>query len=213
MNGGKPDKRRRQRNLTEEEQALWQQISQKIKPLQPARDASPHTPPPSQKKAVSAQTQQQSKQQRKLRLGGAKPAQIAALQTPTKQAVNEAQFACFDQKLAKKVGKGRTKIDARLDLHGMRQHEAKAELRRFLFSSLAKGHRIILVITGKGEPLISDVPWDGGEAENRGVLKRMVPHWLREPEFSAVVVSYMSAHIHHGGEGALYIHLKKPGRM
>jgi len=41
------------------------------------------------------------------------------------------------------------------------------------------------------------------------VLKRNVPRWLDEPDLRPLVVSYTTAAIHHGGEGALYIHLRK----
>jgi DNA-nicking Smr family endonuclease len=61
---------------------------------------------------------------------------------------------------------------------------------------------VVLVITGKGAR--------GGDAQSeRGVLKRMVPLWLRLPEFRAFVIGFESAAIGHGGEGALYVTLRK----
>ena len=54
-----------------------------------------------------------------------------------------------------------------------------------------------MVITGKGR---------GGEV---GVLKRQVPLWLALPEFRAIVVGFEDAHQRHGGEGALYLRVRR----
>ena len=97
----------------------------------------------------------------------------------------------------------------------MRQAEAHLALRRFLMSCHSRGLRWVLVITGKGGARRqsddeSDSFWAG--ANERGVLKRNVPMWLAEPELRAIVVSFAAAAIPHGGEGALYIQLRKPER-
>lgn len=118
------------------------------------------------------------------------------------------QLAKFDQRAARRIRSGRIEIEARLDLHGLRQHEAYAALRSFLLSAHARGLRWVLVITGKGGGVHQEdqpLPWH--EAE-RGVLKRNVPRWLAEPELRAVVVSYTTAAIAHGGDGALYVQLR-----
>jgi DNA-nicking Smr family endonuclease len=109
-------------------------------------------------------------------------------------------------------------IDGVLDLHGLRQDAAHARLRAFLVSSQAKGHRMVLVITGKGggaSPLASEPRsyraggGEGADPATRGVLRRSVPLWLDEPEFRAVVVGYAAAGGRHGGDGALYVRLRK----
>ncbi len=60
----------------------------------------------------------------------------------------------------------------------------------------------MLVITGKGAR-------GGDDSGGRGVLKRMVPLWLRLPEFRDLVLGFESAAIGHGGEGALYVSLRQ----
>lgn len=84
-------------------------------------------------------------------------------------------------------------------------------LRGFLHSCAAKGLSTVLVaITGKGGPAAAgDAPHDHLETGSRGVLKRSVPLWLEEPDLRALVISYRTAHVRHGGEGALYVHLRK----
>ena len=126
----------------------------------------------------------------------------------------------IDSKAVRRIGNGRLAIDARVDLHGLRQREAHAELRRFLMRSVAKGHRMVLVITGKGGRDRSRIPAVGsddfrpdgfGFAADRepGVLRRQVPMWLREPDLAAIVVGFTTAHVRHGGEGALYVQLRR----
>jgi DNA-nicking Smr family endonuclease len=72
----------------------------------------------------------------------------------------------------------------------------------FLHSAQARGGRVVLVITGKGAPT------DDYTSE-RGVLRRQVPRWLRLPEFRSHVVGFEEAHLGHGGEGALYVRLRR----
>ena len=124
-------------------------------------------------------------------------------------------LAGYDAKKARRISAGRSAIERRMDLHGMRQSEAHAALRRFLFACHADGLRDVLIITGKGGPARRR---DDGEAahwperEERGVLKRNVPQWLAEPDLRAIVVSFRPAAIKHGGEGALYVHLRRKDR-
>jgi DNA-nicking Smr family endonuclease len=47
------------------------------------------------------------------------------------------------------------------------------------------------------------------EEESRGVLRQAVPQWLRDPEFASIVVSFSQAPRRLGGEGALYVRLRK----
>ena len=75
---------------------------------------------------------------------------------------------------------------------------------RALFGFLQRAHHdgltFVLVITGKGKI--------GAESE-RGVLRRQVPQWLGLPEFRSLVVGFEEAHIGHGGEGALYVRVRR----
>jgi DNA-nicking Smr family endonuclease len=98
-----------------------------------------------------------------------------------------------------RVARGKEAIDGRLDLHGLTQSEAHAALLRFLRSASTRDARLVLVITGKGRR---------GDGES-GVLKRQVPQWLALPEFRSLVVGFESAHISHGGEGALYVRVRR----
>ena len=107
------------------------------------------------------------------------------------------------RRMRTRVARGKEAIDGRLDLHGLTQSEAHTALLRFLRAATARDARLVLVITGKG---------GRGEGE-RGVLKRQVPQWLSLPEFRALVIGFEQAHVAHGGEGALYIRVRRTRRL
>ena len=86
----------------------------------------------------------------------------------------------FDARAAKRIARGRREIDARLDLHGLRQQDAYVALRRFLARCQAEDLRHVLIITGKGSGDKREER-EFWTAEERGVLRRLVPHWLCEP--------------------------------
>jgi len=99
------------------------------------------------------------------------------------------------------VARGRVGIDARIDLHGMTQAEAHQSLLAFLRRSQQAAAKFVLVITGKGAP--------NALCGERGVLRKHVPLWLGLPEFRSCVLGFGAAHIGHGGDGALYVRLRK----
>ena len=97
-----------------------------------------------------------------------------------------------------------TAPDGQILVHGRTQDEAHAALLRFLRQAQDDGAKFALVITGKGARARDE--WS-----ERGVLKRQVPLWLKLPEFRVYVVGFEPAHVGHGGEGALYVRIKKAG--
>jgi DNA-nicking Smr family endonuclease len=116
--------------------------------------------------------------------------------------------APLDRQTARELEKGRIEVEAKLDLHGMRQRDAHAQLRRFLKTAQARGLKHVLVITGKGAD--PETRKSFYEAEERGVLRSAVPRWLAEPDFAPLVISYSQAPRRLGGDGALYVRLRKP---
>jgi DNA-nicking Smr family endonuclease len=121
--------------------------------------------------------------------------------------------ATLDRRAARRLRRGQTEIEAQVDLHGMRQKEAHAALKRFLFVCHGRGQRLVLVITGKGTASGPDDKSLGSSgAPERGVLRRSVPLWLEEPDLRPLVVGFAPAAPHHGGDGALYVQLRKAER-
>ncbi len=97
----------------------------------------------------------------------------------------------------RRIARAREPIGGRLDLHGHDQDRARAALHAFVLRAQADGARAVLVITGKGR---------GGDI---GVLRQRVPEWLAEPPARAAVAGVSPAEARHGGEGALYVALKR----
>ena len=106
-----------------------------------------------------------------------------------------------------RLNRGLIAPDATLDLHGMTQDRAHRTLIRFLANARERDNRLIVVVTGKGNPRPADAAaWTESP---HGVLKEMVPRWLAEPDLKALVARVQPAHVRHGGGGALYVYLRK----
>ncbi len=121
-------------------------------------------------------------------------------------------LADFDRRKARQIASGKVEVEARIDLHGLRQRDAHARLRGFLHEAHARGFKTVLVITGKGGEERPDRLGDLSGEHQRGVLRRNVPHWLGDPDLRAIVLSFTQASVRHGGAGALYVQLRKGGR-
>jgi DNA-nicking Smr family endonuclease len=128
---------------------------------------------------------------------------------PASPAKSPPPLARYNERERRKLSRDAELIDARLDLHGMRQREAHGALRRFLLACHSRGDRHVLVITGKGAPAETGIARHFTASDERGVLRRLVPQWLADADLRSLVVSYAAASARHGGEGALYVRLRK----
>lgn len=200
----KPPAPPRRRHLSKEDEALWEHTAESLEPLRGKK--SRHHPSVEEAHEAPAFAPKSAKKHD----AGPKAAKSAekSIPQPTPKTVPELNE--FDRKAARRLRREQIEIEARIDLHGMRQHEAHVSLRRFLLSCSGRGLRWVLVITGKGgQRRQRDDSWGITES---GVLRRNVPMWLSEPELRTIVVSFTTAAISHGGEGALYIQLRNPER-
>jgi len=106
-----------------------------------------------------------------------------------------------------RLRKGLVEPDAHIDLHGMTQTAAHRTLASWLTAAHRRGHRLVVVVTGKGNPRNDEnAPW---MSSPHGVLKQMVTRWLNEPELAALIADVRPAHVKHGGGGARYVYLRK----
>jgi DNA-nicking Smr family endonuclease len=108
-----------------------------------------------------------------------------------------------DRSAERRVKRGQIEIHAKFDLHGHTQDSGHAALVRFLRAAAARGERVVIVVTGKGGRLVDGSP-------SPGVLRQRAPEWLAGPELRAFVSGFAPAHRRHGGEGALYVFLRRP---
>jgi DNA-nicking Smr family endonuclease len=182
------DPPRRKRVLSDEEHALWETVAKQTKPLRKKSRAT--------KLAQQAGAAAAAKAAHAEPSPSAKPVRVIKPAPPP----SPPPLAPIGRRERSQLSRGRKEIDARLDLHGMTQVRAHRVLGDFLHRAHADGLTFVLVITGKGKT--------GAESE-RGVLRRAVPQWLALPEFRTVVVGFEEAHIGHGGEGALYVRIRR----
>jgi len=175
----------RLRRLSDEEIALWTEVARSVSRRRGASlpaPSRPFAPKPPAPRAPAAQNP------------AAKPAKP---KTPP--------LAPIERRLKRALERGRGAVDGALDLHGLNQAEAHQALRGFLRHSQARGAKLVIVVTGKGGPL--DEPALIGQ--ERGVLRRLAPHWLREPDLRSIVLGFEEAGRAHGGSGALYVRLRR----
>jgi DNA-nicking Smr family endonuclease len=107
-------------------------------------------------------------------------------------------FSSVDRRTAERLKRGQIAIESQLDLHGLTQEEALAALDDFLWQAWAAGQRCVLVITGKGTA-----------REGGGVLRTLIPNWLAEGSHQDRVLAVEIAQPRHGGDGALYVLLRR----
>jgi DNA-nicking Smr family endonuclease len=182
---------RRKRSLSEEERALWESVAKQTKPLR------------KKPRAAKAEIVLSDAQAVRLAKPGApaRPHPMAkSSPAPTTQPPAAPPLTPLGRRERSQLSRGRKEIDARLDLHGMTQTRAHRALAGFLQRAHSDGLTFVLIITGKGKM--------GAESE-RGVLRRQVPQWLSLPEFRSLVVGFEQAHVGHGGEGALYVRIRR----
>jgi DNA-nicking Smr family endonuclease len=192
------------RFLSEEEIELWARVTRSAEPLARARPPCLTDTQPSEAKTPAMTAAPNGAEK------AATPKPVIVQSRSKPDAVPP--HAPFDSRVSKKIARGRHPIDARLDLHGLRQQDAYVVLRRFLARCQADCLRHVLVITGKG-----GMPDDGAtrnfwQSEERGILRRLVPQWLAEPSFRLHVVSFTESAMKHGGSGALYVTIRKGTR-
>jgi len=192
MNSGKPVPKLLpwlgRRPLTADEEHLWSLVIRNVRPLRLGkRPATDGRHKPGLRHATRPVTDRPTVEPH-VAVSPQRPAGVPALSP-------------FFRKEKQKLARGNAAIDARIDLHGMTQAEAHGALRRLLHRAQARGAKFVLVITGKGAP-------DASRGD-RGVLRRQVPMWLALPEFRRYVLGFDFADTGHGGEGALYVRLRK----
>jgi DNA-nicking Smr family endonuclease len=178
----------KRRLLSPEERAIWALVARTVRP-RPGRSAH-------KADTVAAEPA-------KSRSKAVKPATppVSGKDAPPKRRPPNATdlSAAVEPNRKRRLERERDPIEGRIDLHGMGRFDAEDRLKAFLRGSQALDRRAVLVVTGKGP---------GGD----GVIRRLTPEWLADPALRDVVAGFSLAHRRHGGEGALYVVLKRRSR-
>ena len=200
--GGGPSVTRRR--LTAADREIWDRVARTVSrqgPPRPAPLAAPAAPPrllmpDGLAPDVPAPFRIGEKAATRLAPGGSAP--IPRSEPP------DAPLA-VDKRTHRAMTRGKLSPEARLDLHGMTLVEAEPALRQFVLAAHGAGRRLVLVITGKGGRAREEWPIP----VSPGALKRQVPVWLHRPPLAAAVQQVSTAHRRHGGDGALYVYLRR----
>ena len=203
---------KRKRRVTRDEKALWQHTMRGVERMhdgQPEELSEDHAPTP--RKPASAPRGSLSAKPKPSKSKTSPKHKRAAIGRPAKPNVPSQGkvFGGGDPRQDRRVSRGAQAIDAVLDLHGHRQSTAITTLRQFVHTASARGHRCVLVITGKGAPEGAEY-WSVMDArELPGVLNRRFREWVEASELKPLISRVSPAHARHGGRGAFYIFLKK----
>jgi DNA-nicking Smr family endonuclease len=176
----------KKRQLTREEWELWVHVAGRAKPM-PGRKLPAIEP----LAPLAAQPE-------------APPAKASITAQPVPKPARPLPMAPIERRLLQRVSRGQKPVDGMIDLHGMRQAEAHYALLNFVHRMHAEGAALVLVITGKGaadpEPFVDN---------ERGVLRRLVPHWLSDLAVRRQIIGFEEAGRRHGGGGALYVRIRR----
>lgn len=187
--------RRPGRRLTAEEKAIWAQVARTVTPLAPPTRAGapaapelpvPDLPPPPPVRKVK----------------GRVPPPLPPKAIPAKPRADVPLN--LDGSWEKRIAKGTLAPDFSLDLHGSNLDQAYLRLMHGLVQAKAMGARVVLVVTGKPRPVDA---MDRGAA--RGAIRAKIADWLAASEHASDIVATRGAHRRHGGQGAIYVVLKK----
>lgn len=191
------------RKPTEAELQLWQHVAKTAKPLTPRRrkKLAEEAAMAAEKAAVEKKPSPPAKRPKKATVPSPAPPPPVAL--PKVHDLSHGVTIGIDKRQADRFRQGRLEIDGKIDLHGRTQAEAHDALHAFIHRAHRAGKRCLLVITGKGGTKLI-----GGET-TRGVLRQAVPRWLNEPGLRRFVLAFDHARPQDGGEGALYVLLKR----
>jgi len=187
MTGAQDDPTGKDKN--EEDAAVWRRLTQGVKAYE--REIPPGARP-SPAKLKSAKKPVKPSAGPVPRLAASSQAAPAAGPVDLRRG----DHAGIDRSTRRRLSQGQLAIEGRLDLHGMTAAQAERHLSGFINNAIAAEKRCVLVITGKG-------------ANNRGVLKRLVPMWLTSPPLAAKVLALSQATPSDGGDGALYVMLRR----
>jgi DNA-nicking Smr family endonuclease len=182
------------RRLAPEEAALWKRVIASVTPIQ-ARPV----------KAVEALAKAET-----LAPAPAPPAKVKGRVPPPRAAAPPPAPArkpaanTLDASWDRRLARGLVAPESTVDLHGYTLSSAYDRLDFGLEAAIARGDRVLLLVTGKAPRPESERP------HARGAIRAAVGDWLASSRFSDRIAAVRSAHSRHGGAGALYIVLRRP---
>lgn len=179
--------RRRGDDLTGEDRRLWDRVTGTVTPRRLKRALRIEPEPPEAPRVVEGPARRP--------VTPAPPAASPPIAAPLSHHPRIAGE--LEPRRQRRLARERDPIDARIDLHGYGRFAAQDALTAFLTGARARGYGAVLVITGQGRR--------GGS----GVIRASVHEWLQAPALRPIVSGFAPAHRRHGGDGAIYVTLRR----
>ena len=192
------------RGLSPEESAAWARLAESVTPLAgrkvPGVGKAISAPVATQKPPGPKTAASQKPAPARPRPGAARPAR----QAPPAAAPRPRFSSDLDSHWNRRLKAGRVTPDLTLDLHGHTLDTAHARIMNGLDQARAMGARVVLIVAGRERPVD---PAD--RMERRGAIRAKLLDWLAASHHADCVAAVRRAHVRHGGEGALYLVLKR----
>ena len=177
-----------ERPLSADEAQLWARVMASVRPLRATALAAPR---PAERAPVAVQSTS---------LPPVAPPPVAKQVPPRPRLSGMTLDGSWDRQIAR----GAVVPDSTLDLHGHTLHSAYTLLDHGIDRALARGDRVLLLVTGKP-------PRTGSERPHaRGAIRAAVADWLAASRHADRIAAVRGAHPRHGGTGALYLVLRRP---
>ncbi|MEW4449149.1 Smr/MutS family protein [Qipengyuania sp. JC766] len=186
------------RGLTDAEAQAWEKLAATVEPLHPARRprkvVPAPAPPPSPAPATSSPVARPEPKRRDLSL---------PTRTPPNPSVPRGDGG-LDSHWDRKLKAGQVAPDFTLDMHGHTLDGAYHRLESGLFQAKTMGARLVLVIAGRSRPVDA-----ADRGQRRGAIRAKMLDWLAAGPHAGDIAAIRKAHRRHGGDGALYLVLKR----
>lgn len=185
------------RGLNPDEEAVWATLAASVTPIQGRRPPSPRAPVSRVPASVPATSPVK-------KVKGRVPPPRPAAPVPAPATPRFAPTQGLDGNWERRLKRAALDPDFTLDLHGHTLDQAHRRLDMGLSQAKAMGARLVLVITGKSRPVDA-----ADRGQRRGAIRAKVLDWLAAGPHSADIAAIRNAHRRHGGEGALYLVLRR----
>lgn len=184
------------RGLSPEEAALWAKLAQTVRPLDPLRSGDAKLAKAGSQAVAPKASEPAGKSTAALH----QP--VAGLSPP--KAADRGKTG-LDSHWERRLARASSEPDFTLDLHGHNLDQAWHRLDAGLVQAKAMGARLVLVVTGKSRPVEA-----ADRGARRGAIRAKILDWLAAGQHASDIAAVRNAHRRHGGNGALYLVLKRP---
>ncbi len=127
----------------------------------------------------------------------------------TEYKVSSSEFKLSFNEVNRELKRGKINIDRKIDLHGYSLVEAHEKFINEVKKNYSKNKRCLLIITGKGVHKKIENEQDTNPKLFYGKIKNSIINWINEDDLKKYILTYQDAGFEHGGDGALFVYLRK----